>query len=67
MYGTVSGCRRATLIILHAHFSVSLFFSVYSLVMHKNHPSGLRAAVVLIAFEILSRRSGIGTSSNAIV
>ena len=37
-------------------------FSMYSLLFHKNHStSGLRTAVVLIAFKILSRRSGVGT------
>jgi len=37
-------------------------FSMYSILFHKNHSSsGLRTAVVLIAFKILSRRSGVGT------
>jgi len=35
---------------------------MYSLLFHKNHSSsGLRSAVVLIAFNILSRRSVAGT------
>jgi len=35
---------------------------MYSLLFHKNHSSSrLRTAVVLIAFKILIRRSGVGT------
>jgi len=68
LYGTVSGCHRATLIIPHAHFSFIsrlfylCFFAIYSLVIHKHYSSsGLRTALVLIAFKILCRRSGVGT------
>jgi len=68
LYGTISGCCRGDThypscpLFLLLPAIVSLFLAMYSPVIHKSHSSsGLRTALVLIAFKILSRPSGVGT------